>query len=125
MIFRLSETVERLELSPSPPIRVIIQMQSGKRHVSEFASFSVGRLEATNSLQLEAAGLTADARGRLRIALQYRTSTPRIFPAGDVIGYPALAAPSSEKGRLAAWYAFRLPAELKPSHYSIGILLSS
>lgn len=119
--FRLSETVERIEISSSPPKRVIIQLQSGKRHVSELALFSVGRLGATDSLRLEAAGLKADSRGRLKVDAQFRTAVPHIFAAGDVIGYPALAATSSEQGRLAACYAFGLPAEAMPSHYPIGI----
>ncbi|MGD9851803.1 MAG: Si-specific NAD(P)(+) transhydrogenase [Nitrospirales bacterium] len=121
VIFRLAETVERLDLSSNPPTRVIVQLQSGKRHVSELAFFSVGRLGATAPLHLEAAGLEADNRGRLKVDTQFRTSVSHIFAAGDVIGYPSLAATSSEQGRLAACYAFGLPAEPMPSHYPIGI----
>lgn len=121
VIFRLSETVEQIERSSTPPPRVIIQLESGKRHVSELALFSVGRLGATDSLRLEAAGLKSDDRGRLKVDAQYRTSIPHIFAAGDVIGHPALAATSSEQGRLAACYAFGLPAEPMPSHFPIGI----
>lgn len=47
VIFRFSETVQRLDLSPGPPNRAMIQLQSGKRYVSELAFFSVGRLGAT------------------------------------------------------------------------------
>jgi len=121
VIFRLSETVERLELSPGPPKRVIVQLQSGKRHVSELAFFSVGRLGATATLHLEAAGLEADSRGRLKVDEQFRTSVPHILAAGDVIGYPSLAATSSEQGRLAACNAFGISAESPPSHFPIGI----
>jgi len=121
VIFRLSETVERLDLSPGPPQRVIIQLESGKRHVSELALFSVGRLGATSTLQLEAAGLEADSRGRLKVDTEFRTSVSHIFAAGDVIGYPSLAATSSEQGRLAACYALGRPVEPMPSHYPIGI----
>ena len=121
VIFRLSETVERLELSPGPPKRVMIHLQSGKRHVSELAFFSVGRLGATASLQLEAAGLEADSRGRLKVDGQFRTSVPHILAAGDVIGYPSLAATSSEQGRLAACFAFKVSVEPTPSHFPIGI----
>ena len=35
---------------------------------------------------------------------------PHIFAAGDVIGYPSLAATSSEQGRLAACHAFGIEA---------------
>lgn len=121
VIFRLSETVERLDLSPGLPQRVIVQLQSGKRHVSDVALFSIGRLGATSTLQLEAAGLEADSRGRLKVDGEFRTSVSHIFAVGDVIGYPSLAATSSEQGRLAACYAFGRPVEPMPSHFPIGI----
>jgi NAD(P) transhydrogenase len=121
VIFRLSETVQGLDLSDGPPRRAMIQLQSGKRHVSELAFFSVGRLGATASLQLEAAGLEADNRCRLKVDAQFRTSVPHILAAGDVIGYPSLAATSSEQGRLAACYAFGVSVEPTPSHFPIGI----
>jgi len=121
VIFRLGETVERLELSPGPPKRVIVHLESGKRHVSELALFSIGRLGATGTLQLEAAGLQADSRGRLKVDAEFRTSVSHIFAAGDVIGYPSLAATSSEQGRLATCYAFGQPVEPMPFHFPIGI----
>lgn len=121
VIFRLSETVERLDRSPGLPQRAIVQLQSGKRHVSEVALFAIGRLGATSTLQLEAAGLAADSRGRLKVDAEFRTSVSHIFAVGDVIGYPSLAATSSEQGRLAACYAFGQPVEPMPSHFPIGI----
>ena len=51
----------------------------------------------------------------------YRTGTPNIFAAGDVIGYPSLAATSSEQGRLAACKAFGASANPMPAHFSIGV----
>jgi len=121
VIFRLPETVERLDLSSGLPKRVIIQLESGKRHVSEVALFSIGRLGATGTLQLEAAGLEADSRGRLKVDAEFRTAVSHIFAVGDVIGYPSLAATSSEQGRLAACFAFGRAVEPMPSHYAIGI----
>ncbi len=52
---------------------------------------------------------------------EFRTSVSHIFAVGDVIGYPSLAATSSEQGRLAACYAFGRPVEPMPSHFPIGI----
>jgi NAD(P) transhydrogenase len=46
---------------------------------------------------------------------------PPYFAAGDVIGYPSLAATSSEQGRLAACHAFGVPAEPMGSHFPIGL----
>ena len=121
VIFRLRETVAGLELSSGPPQRAIVQLESGKRHISELALFSIGRLGATKTLQLESAGLEADSRGRLKVDAEFRTSVPHIFAAGDVIGYPSLAATSSEQGRLAACHVFGRFVEPMPSHFPIGI----
>jgi len=46
---------------------------------------------------------------------------PHIFAAGDVIGYPSLAATSSEQGRLAACAAFGVDAGPMATHFPIGI----
>ena len=51
----------------------------------------------------------------------FRTAVPHIFAAGDVIGYPSLAATSSEQGRLAACAAFGVEAGPMAPHFPIGI----
>ena len=119
--FRLGEAVERLEIVEGPPRRAGILLESGKRLVSDLVLFSVGRVGATESLNLQAAGLSADTRGRLQVDKQFRTVVPHIFAAGDVIGYPSLAATSSEQGRLAACYAFGVEAEPMADHFPVGI----
>ena len=50
----------------------------------------------------------------------YRTFVEHIWAAGDVIGFPALAATSSEQGRLAACHMFGVPAEPMGNHFPIG-----
>ena len=83
--------------------------------------FSAGRVAATAALKLSAAGLDADERGRLHVDAYFRTEVPHIFAAGDVIGYPSLAATSSEQGRLAACAAFGVEAGPMASHFPIGV----
>ena len=118
--FRLGEAVDRLEIVEWPPRRVVMFLESGKRLVSELVLFCAGRQGATAQLNLPAAGLKADDRGRLTVDGEYRTTVPHIFAAGDVIGYPSLATTSAEQGRLAACYAFGV--EAKPmAHFPIGI----
>jgi len=119
--FRFGEAVERLEISDGPPRRAVLLLESGKRIVADMALFSVGRTGATHSLALENAGLPVDERGRVRVDEQFRTVVPNIFAAGDVIGYPSLAATSSEQGRLAACHALGAPASAMTSHFPIGI----
>ena len=119
--FRFGETVEHLECSEGTSPKAVIRLVSGKKLVSDLVLFSVGRIGATESLDLARAGLEADARGRLKVNERFQTAVPHIFAAGDVIGYPSLAATSSEQGRLAACCAFGVKAEPMTSYFPIGI----
>ena len=119
--FLLGEAVERLEIVERPSRHVVINLESGKRLVSELVLFSAGRQGATDRLNLSAAGLKADDRGRLTVDREYRTSVPHIFAAGDVIGFPSLATTSAEQGRLAACHAFGVEAGPMAPHFPIGI----
>jgi NAD(P) transhydrogenase len=65
--------------------------------------------------------MTADDRGRLIVDDTYQTSVKRIYAAGDVIGFPALAATSSEQGRLSARHMFGASAEPMVEHFPVGI----
>jgi NAD(P) transhydrogenase len=121
VVFRLGEAVETVEAEGGIVPRAVIRLESGKRVVADAAMFSVGRVGATESLALGSAGLTADARGRISVGSQFRTSVPHIFAAGDVIGYPSLAATSSEQGRLAACYALGGSAPPMAAHFPVGI----
>ena len=117
--FRLGEAVERLAVVDGR--RAVTRLESGKQIVSDMVLFSIGRLGATAGLNLSAAGLAADERGRLEVDVQFRTSVPHIFATGDVIGYPSLAATSAEQGRLAACHAFGVEAGPMSPHYPVGI----
>jgi len=99
----------------------LVELESGKHIVADAILFSVGRTGATGSLGLEAAGLETDERGRLVVDTHFRTPVDNIYAAGDVIGYPALAATSSEQGRLAACHMFGVEAKPMAKHFPIGI----
>ncbi len=118
--FRLGEAVATIEVGEKPR-RAVLTLESGKRVVADVALFSAGRVAVTAPLNLPAAGLTADERGRLAVDAGFRTAVPHIFAAGDVIGYPSLAATSSEQGRLAACHAFGVDAGPMAAHFPIGI----
>lgn len=119
MTLRLGEAVERVFIDERD--RVITELESGKRIVSDTLLFSIGRQGATADLNLEAAGLAADERGRLQVDEHYRTATEHIYAAGDVIGFPSLASTSMEQGRLAACHALSQPAETFSQLYPYGI----
>ena len=119
--FRLGEAVEKLELSGDHPRRAALILESGKRIVSESVLYSVGRVGAADRLNLAAAGLTADKRGRLTVDGQFRTEVPHIFAAGDIIGYPSLASTSASQGRQAACHMFGVDCDPLPEHLPVGI----
>jgi len=119
--FRLGESVETVEVVDGPRRRAVLSLESGKKIVTDLVLFSVGRVAATDSLNLAAAGLEAGERGRLAVDETFRTSVPHIYAAGDVIGYPSLAATSAEQGRLAACHAFGVQAGPMARHFPIGI----
>src|SRR5262249_57708259 len=104
--FGFSGAVESLGVSAGPPRRAVLNLESGKRIVADMVLFSAGRIAATGSLNLPAAGLTSDTRGRITVDAQFRTALPHVFAAGDVIGYPSLAATSAAQRPLAALAPF-------------------
>ena len=109
MIFRLGEDV--IGINRAGDEHVVVELQSGKRLVGEAALFSVGRVGDTDSLNLEAAGLEPDERGRLWCNEHHQTWVPHIYGVGDVVGFPALASVSMEQGRRAVAHAFNQPFE--------------
>lgn len=119
--FRCGDGVESMEVIDDGTKQGLIELESGKHLVADLILFSVGRQGATDKLGLDAAGLAPDERGRLKVNDHYQTDAPHIYAAGDVIGYPALAATSSEQGRLAACHMFGLDAQPMGGHFPIGI----
>lgn len=103
VVFRLGEEVTAVERHVDG---ALTQLASGKQIASEVVLYAAGRQGETDDLELERAGLEADERGRIVVGPDYRTAVEHIFAAGDVLGWPALAATSMEQGRLAAAHAF-------------------
>jgi NAD(P) transhydrogenase len=103
---RLGETVTGVRRDDRG--HVVATLASGKTVHGDALVYAVGREANTASLNLPAAGLEADARGRLRVNARFETAVPHIAAAGDVIGFPALASTSMEQGRLAVAHMFGL-----------------
>jgi len=116
--FRLGEEVAGVD---SNTHGTVTRLASGKKIAADTVMYSAGRQGQTASLNLEAAGLSADKRGRIDVDGEYRTSVPHVFAVGDVIGFPALAATSMDQGRLAAYHAFDEPARELAAVQPIGI----
>jgi NAD(P) transhydrogenase len=117
---RLGEEVDSVEELPEGG--VVAHLESKKRIQGEALLYAVGRSGNVEALNLAAAGIEADARGRIPVDKDYRTKTPNIFAVGDVIGFPSLASVSMEQGRLAAARALGDDAvQSNPSYYPYGI----
>src|SRR5207344_1694788 len=89
---------------------------------SDMLLFAAGRVGATDTLNLGAAGIVADNRGRIVVEPKtMQTSAPHIYAAGDVIGFPSLASTSMEQGRVAACHAFGMEPMAPPEFFPYGI----
>jgi len=115
---RLNEEVESVEETSGG---VAANLHSKKKISGDALLYAVGRQGNVDDLNLPAAGISADARGRIQVDAEFRTSQPHIFAAGDVIGFPSLASVSMEQGRLAAAHAFGLALHSNPNYYPYGI----
>jgi NAD(P) transhydrogenase len=102
--FRLGETLTGVEFDPSGC--VLAHLESGKHVRGDVLLYAVGRQSNADLLNLPAAGLAADARGRIAVNENFQTAVPHIYAAGDVIGFPALASTSMEQGRRASRHMF-------------------
>ena len=85
MTFRFGEEVVGVERKPD---QVVCYMRSGKQIATHTLLYATGRQGATDSLELENAGLEADKRGRLDVDAEYRTAVPHVYAVGDVAGPP-------------------------------------
>ncbi|HEX8045829.1 Si-specific NAD(P)(+) transhydrogenase [Rhizobium sp.] len=102
--------------------KVELTLDNGRRIVTDMVLFAAGRMGATDTLNLAAAGLEADNRGRLSVNPEtFATSVPHIFAAGDVVGFPSLASTSMEQGRIAARVAVGAIAKEPPKYFPYGI----
>src|ERR1700760_1008710 len=83
--FRFGETVASGE---SHPDGATPAPRSGKKPPADTVLYSAGRQGVTDRLNLPAAGLTADERGRISVDEYFRTEVDHVYAVGDVIGFP-------------------------------------
>jgi NAD(P) transhydrogenase len=116
---RMNEEVESVEELPDGT--VVANLKSKKKVVGDALLYAVGRQGNVDELNMAAAGLEADARGRMMVDSDYRTQQPHILAVGDVIGFPQLASVSMEQGRIAVGRAFGANVQSDPANYPYGI----
>ncbi|CCE95791.1 soluble pyridine nucleotide transhydrogenase [Sinorhizobium fredii HH103] len=112
-----AEKVERLDDG-----KVMLTLDNGRKITTDMVLFAAGRMGATEALNLPAAGLEADSRGRLSVNPEtFQTTVPNIYAAGDVVGFPSLASTSMEQGRVAARVAVGAIAKEPQKYFPYGI----
>lgn len=105
LAFHFNERVGRVRGTDE---RVELELASAETIEAEVALFAAGRRSNTEGLGLENVGVDVGNRGLILVNHKYQTSVPNIYAAGDVIGFPALAATSMEQARVAMVHAFDL-----------------
>ena len=84
---------------------------STREHIAvDTVLIAAGRAANTENLGLESAGVNVDARGRVEVDANFRTSADGVYAAGDVLE-PTLASIAMEQGRAAVCSAFGFPFE--------------
>jgi NAD(P) transhydrogenase len=116
---RLNEEVESVEETPEGV--VVANLESRKKISGDALLYAVGRQGNVDELNLAAAVLETDARGRIAVNANYQTTQPHIYAVGDIIGFPSLASVSMEQGRIAAAHACGLTIQSNPATYPYGI----
>jgi NAD(P) transhydrogenase len=94
----------------------------GIEYASMFAALGATEVTLVDRRERPLEFLDAEIVDELMHQMRKRNVTFRCGEAaGDVIGYPSLAATSSEQGRLAACCALGAPARAMAAHFPIGI----
>jgi NAD(P) transhydrogenase len=118
VMFRFGEAVTAVERHDGATMSLL---ESGKRIPAEVVLYAAGRQGETGDLDLKIAGLDANERGYIEVGPDFRTTVDHIYAAGDVIGWPSLAATSMEQGRLAAAHALDQPTHSMSELLPFGI----
>ncbi|MBO6516354.1 MAG: dihydrolipoyl dehydrogenase [Bacteroidia bacterium] len=100
--FHLSHKVTSVE-NKGKSVTVKAEGKKGEIELdADYCLVAVGRRPYTDGLNLEAAGLKTDERGRIDVNDHLQTSVPNIYAIGDVIRGAMLAHKAEEEGVLVA-----------------------
>ena len=119
-VFRLGEKVVQVGFDEERD-RVFAKLESGKIVRGQNLLYTIGRQANSDQVNIQAAGLESDGRGKLAVNENFQTTVPHIYAAGDVIGFPALASTAMEQGRLASCHMFGKPSKMMSHLIPYGI----
>ena len=115
----LSDELKGIHLTDDQHVEVSLASEKVIR--SETVLVCIFRVVNSTALNLEKVGVKINSRGVIEVDQDFRTSTPNIYAAGDVVGAPSLASTSFEQGRIAATRAFKQKCHPMSSNVPIGI----
>lgn len=92
---------------------VKVTLESGRVLIADRLLAAAGRSSNVEGMNLDGVGVKMGERGKIEINEHFQTSVPHIYAAGDVVGWPSLAATSMEQGRVAMCHAFQLSYKTK------------
>ena len=116
---RLGEEVSSVHTNDDASANAVLRSRKELR--AQVILYAVGRQGNTGSLGLAAAGLEADARGRIPVNEDCETCVPGIYAVGDVAGFPGLASVAMEQGRRAVCHAFARAVGMSRRSFPYGI----
>ena len=108
---RLNASVAAVE-HPQPGC-VRLRLAGGDVVESELLLLAVGRRAVTEGLDIEVAGVDADADGFIKVNDRLSTSARGVYAVGDVTGRLQFTHAADEMGRTAALNALRRPLRLR------------
>lgn len=118
-VIRLGEKVSSVIKNEQNQAQVTLE--SGKNICADLVLITSGRTGCVDSLNLDAAGLSANSQGQIKVNKYFQTDIAHIYAAGDLIGFPSLVSTSMEQGKLAARHAFGLSLHSRPELFPFGV----
>ena len=86
----------------------VVTLGDGRELIADCVLYCAGREGNTHDVGLDMAAVRTNKRGFVLVDPHFRTSNPKVFAAGDVVGFPALASTAMEQARVAMCHAFDL-----------------
>ncbi len=78
--------------------KAVVEIEGADSITADRVLVAAGRLPNTDGLNLEAAGVVLDDKGRVVVDQKYQTNVEGVFAIGDVIAGPMLAHKAEEEG---------------------------
>lgn len=95
-------------------IKVVFEGKRSGEDIYDKVLVAVGRLPNGKLINAQAAGVTVDQHGFIKVDAHMRTNVPNIFAIGDVVGGPMLAHKATHEAKVAAEVIAGLPALFDP-----------